>query len=71
MSLSVLHWVWTIAVLASRAIGIFRSFQNRSILNAALSAFIPGYGFVYFVVGKRASQRLVEREDPARADFKT
>lgn len=54
------YWILTIAVFASRVMGIIRGLQNRSILNCALSAFIPGYGFVYFVVGKAAPPRINE-----------
>lgn len=52
-SLSIWHWVVVIVMLVSPIMGIVRGVENKSVLNAVLSAFIPIYGIVYFFIGKR------------------
>ena len=51
-SLSIWHWVVAIFAIASPIMGIVRSVQNGAALHAILSAFIPLYGLVYFIVSK-------------------
>lgn len=52
-SVSIVHWVVMIVMMASPIMGIERGVVNRSVLHALLSAFIPVYGLIYFFVGKR------------------
>jgi len=56
-SLSVIHLailiLMMVAVFASPILGIVRGVKNGSAVSAVLSAFIPLYGLVYFLAGKR------------------
>lgn len=51
-SLSIWHWLIAILAIASPILGIVRGVQRGAPLHAVLSAFIPLYGLVYFLVTK-------------------
>jgi len=54
-SLSIWHWLIVLITFGSPIMGIIRGVRNSSVLNAVLSAFIPVYGLIYFLVGKRGT----------------
>jgi hypothetical protein len=56
-SLSMWHWILIFGI--SSIMGIIRAVKNSSILNGLLSWFIPGYGFIYFFVGKRTTEKQI------------
>jgi hypothetical protein len=54
-SLSLLHWIimiLVVAMAASPVLGIVRGVKNGAILHALASAFLPVYGLIYFFAAR-------------------
>jgi hypothetical protein len=55
-SLSILHWLIfliVIAIGASPIFGIIRGVKNGAVVHAVASAFVPVYGLIYFFAAKQ------------------
>ena len=50
------HWVMLIVLIviaASPILGVIRGVKNRAVIHAVVSAFVPGYGLIYFFAAKQ------------------